>query len=261
MNPKHLGSALLCLIMAVTLMAQSAEKRMFIIHEDRVKPSKVLHYEETARELQALLKKHGSAEMAYNAASSEDFTYLYISEISSFAELDKDPWAGFTAKVGEETMEDLWNSFDKCYDVHRNYLVSLSPELSYVPEDDVMADNGHTFRRWNYYYIQPEFAAEGDEVARAWKALYEKHNVSNGYRVYRSGLGQEMHIFTVVRWAQDAAAMDAIQASEQALFGEEGSKLWERTLAVCRKIDSRDGQMRPDLAYLPDETTTVELKE
>ena len=255
MKAKHsislIGALILLFCTGFALGQEAAKKQLFVIHEDIVKPSKVAQYEKAAKKLVSKLNEFGISGVNYAAAATNDFHYLYVTPVENMAELDKNTFAELESKVGKEGMKEIWKGFDGCYDVHKNYMITLSHELSYNPENNQMTDEDQPYRRWQYFHIKPEKEEAAMEIAKKWKALYEKKNIQVGYRVYIGGLGAEMPLLGTVQWAKDAADFNAKNAEAIEILGEEGTQLWEKTLAITRKYETKEGKMRYDLAYTP----------
>lgn len=240
---------LLTMLAPLLCAAQTPSKQMMVIHEDQVLPSKVMEYEQAAMGLKKVLDEQGSESISYMAVALNDFRYLYVSPIESYADLDADPFADLTEKVGKEAMAKVWDAFDGCYNTHWDYIVTLNNELSHDPEGISMDEKA--FRNFTYYYVHPNMESEAWEVAKAWKALYEKKGVKTGYRLYTGGMGLHSPLFLTVRQAKDEADFRATIDAEFKALGEEGQALNKRTLDLCQRIVEVNGQMRADLSYMP----------
>ena len=237
----------------VLWLTQTDAQNMFLIHEDVVNPEMLMEYEGLAKELNGYIKEHGSKEMAYNTAMTNDLRYSYIVPIENLGEIDKmgSRWEALSEKVGEEKMKTLWNNLDKCYDVHRNYIVYLSEELSYYPPGEIMNSNG-TYRKWTKISAHPDKIQDLTAMARKWKELYQKHNIDHGYRVYFGGLGTDLGTMIIVDYGKDLSELANNEKMFQEKCGQEGGDLWKETTFAIRKIEEKYGQMRPDLSYNPD---------
>jgi len=248
------------LIFTSGLFAQNemAKESLFIIHEDIVKPAMVGEYESASKELAAKLKEHNIQELNYNAASRDDFHYIYVSKIENMAELDSNPWKTFEEKMGKDKVEALWNRFDKCYDSHKNFIVRRLDDLSHMPASITANISNLNFRHWDFYYIQPEKREEARKIAKEWKTLYESKNIQDdGYRLSFGDLGTDMPVYVTVQFAKDAADFNAKNMKTDQALGEEGKALMQRTMALTRKFESVDGWARPDLSYVPQEAMTA----
>ena len=246
-----LWAALLLFVCSLSTFAQEAKKQLFVVHEDVVKPSMVTKYEKISKNLVTQLKEHGVSEISEMCAATNDFHYYYITPVDNMAALDEKPWKSVQEKMGKEAFEKMWEGYGECYDKHSTYMLSLSPEDSYDPQNSDIMDPEALYRRWQFFYIDPAKAEASNKVVKKWKALSESKNIANGYRVYRGGMGTEQPLILVIEWAKDAAALAAQNAEDAKLYGEEGQELWGKTLSITRKYEVKEGTMRPDLSYVP----------
>lgn len=244
----------LSLMLCIALNLPASAQQMFMIHEDVVRVDKMMQYEEAAMTLQKYISEHAK-DMTYNAAMTNDMHYLYVTPIENHGALDDmhKNWEALTAKVGEDKMSAVWAKFDQCYDVHRNYVITLDEELSYYPSGDIMADNGNA-RKWTYIHGYPDKLHQLREVSKKWKELYVKHGIQKGYRVYRGGLGTDIGTMIIVDYGSDIGDIVMHEKKIQEKFGAEGQALWMESIQVVRKVDEKYGQMRPDLSVAPGES-------
>ncbi len=77
------------LIIPILTGAQDDKPQSYWIHEDVVKPAMLAEYETTCKELTENMKKHTSQEMNVLVTQTTDNSYLWISPISSFADIDR----------------------------------------------------------------------------------------------------------------------------------------------------------------------------
>lgn len=248
-----LMSILCCLLFFMCLtpiQAQDADEgQKFIVHEDIVKPSMVAQYEAASKAFKEALDEHGSAEAKFLTVSLDDMRYLFISPIENMAALDNNPlFKALNEALGEEGVETLMSGFDGTYETHKNYVLNLSNELSYNSGEIV--EEGVYFRHFDYYFVNPDKEKEAKAISKEWKELYASKNISQGYRIYTGGLGTEPLIM-VVQWATSAEEFYAQQAKISEALGDV-KDLESRTMAITRKFESHDGQIRPDLSYMPE---------
>ncbi|RMH90973.1 MAG: hypothetical protein D6681_14080 [Calditrichaeota bacterium] len=254
MHRKAMVWAVLCLLLFVGGFSVSAQEyksgdQLFMVHEDFVKPSMVAEYEAAIKGFQAALRQHGVTDFGYTTAMTGDFHYLHVQPIKNMAALDGNPLEGLEKSMGKEALQAMWAKFEGCYDVHKNYLVRLSENFSYNPENVTMSDEEMNFRHWDFYFINPDKAEEARAVAKEWRELHAQKKVPYGYRIYLGGLGTEMPLYVVVQWAKNAADFADRQARVNEMLGEEGKALGVKTMALTRKFEQKNGWMRPDLSY------------
>ena len=252
MKTKHLISFILILLVLPFsgLIAQDNSMQMFTVHEDRVKPSMMAQYEAACKELVAMCKEAGLTGSDWMALSATDFKYSYITKINSMADLDKDPFAGLTAKVGKDKMSNLWSKMDQCYEDHINYTIALDTKMSYQPGGINQMPNGKNYRKNTIYYVTPENYAAASKVGMKFKELFEKKGSKMHYRVYRSGYGTDGTFFMVAVAAESPAAYEKMVQENNALLGEEFAMLNQELLAVMERMETVEGYMRPELSYI-----------
>lgn len=239
---------------------QMPKGQLLAIHQDIVMPSKVAEYEKAVKTLAEKFAEHKMTSMPYTAANSEDFTYMFIMPVENYAGLDKmeTSFNDLKTKMGEEEFMALMNQFNGTYESSKAYLVKFHPELSYNPEYGSETSQGLNFRRWDYYYVKSGMEQQAIEIANAWKDLYGKHKVTQGYRLYMGDWGTEMPLIIVTQPAMNAAEYYATSQKLMDKFGEEGKQLMQKTMSVVRKFETKNGAMRPDLSYMPTPVATTE---
>ncbi len=237
--------------------AEKPTKQLFSIHTDFVKPSMIGQYEMAIKEFKAKLTEHNVNTISYFSAVTDDNQYFHVSPIKNMAELDADPLKEMSKAMGEEAMAAMWKNFDNCYDVHKNFLATLQYELSYSPESVMKMAKDNTFRHWDFYYVIPGKDDEARAISKEWKALYAKNNIDRGYYLYTGGMGMEMPVYVVLQVAKDLADFAAYQNKVNETLGEAAQKLMQKTMAITRKLESKNGWARPDLSYLPEMKDTA----
>ncbi len=255
-------AGLALLLVAAPAAAQEAAPttQLFTVHEDVVKPSKVAQYEAAAKSLTALFTKHGIVDVGYNAASGDDFTYLYISPVANMAAIDQasSKWTEARKKIGEATFDAAMKQYDGTYDSHRNYMVRMHPELSYNPEygQDPVA-SGMAWRHWDFLYIMPDKGEEATAILKDWKTTSAAKKIAGGYRIYMGDMGTEQPMIIVAWSAKNAAEFYAQDQARRTAMGAEGEALKTRMLAVLSRYETSNGMMRPDLSYTPAAATAT----
>ncbi len=239
---------------AFVVSAQNGESQgqLFLVHEDVVKPSMVGQYEKAVKGFISNLSEHGITDMTFVAAMTNDLHYLYVSEIENMAELDKNPEEKMAAKMGKEAFQAVIDAFDGCYDYHKVFVARRADDLSYWPESNKASAAENKYRRWSFYHIQPGQEQEIEAIAKEWVELFKEKNIPTGYNLYVGGLGTEMPLYVVVESAKDAADFQAQSAKINELLGDSAKDLNARTMALVRKMEFKDGWIRPDLSYTPE---------
>ncbi|UJH67767.1 hypothetical protein [Allomuricauda sp. SCSIO 65647] len=246
----------LLIIMALCLMpdllqGQEKKTQAFWIHEDVVKPSMVDDYEAICKDLTANMKKHNIQEVNVIVSNTIDDRYMWVSPISSMADIEKPIFATLAEKMGGTAMADLFNKMDKCYDIEQNYIIHLDEELSYMPDGLTLTPEGEPYRKFHYFHYTPGDRAAVKEKVEAIKKMFEGKGSKLHYRVYKSGFGTRGEFYMVAVAAKDAADYAAKISSNNAMLGDEWQKLYNEFRSSLSKYEQFEAIMRPDMAYSP----------
>lgn len=226
---------------------EESKRQLLVIHVDNVKPAKNAKYEALARELNLLMAKHSIKDFQYSMLKNDENEFLYVSPIAKMADLDKDPFASLKEKAGKEAVESIMDRLNGCITTHKTYIASYHPEASYKPE----IKEGENYRVWDFWYYDLKKSEEAKALIKEWKALYEKANITTGYRTYSGGLGVEGPAYAFVSSAKGPAEHAAQMQEVKMKMGEEGEKLMERTQAITTRTKTVTGYYLPELSYIP----------
>ena len=232
--------------------AKSKDK-LYVIHEDIVKPSKVAEYEKAAKGFAEALAKADMHNLKNLVIQTDDMVYSYVSEVENMASLDERPFKELKEKMGEEAFDAMFDAYNGTFESHRNFMVRLRDDLSYTPEQSEESTEEMNFRHWDFVHYFPDKGDEAKEISKEWVELYKSKKSPMGYRTYTGGLGTDTPFYVYVAWAKDAQDFHAQNDKNRELLGDEGKDLWQRTLAITRKFEHKNGRIRPDLSYLPEE--------
>lgn len=233
------------------LFAQSASaNQAFWVHEDQVKPSKIKEYEAVTRDFIAACKEHNIQDADFSTARLDDGTYLSISPVENMADLDKNPLAPLAEKMGEENFRTVFKRFDECYDTHRNYMVHLISDLSYMPNGLSPDTPGEDYRKWHFFHVSPQNVANLRNKMKEVRDFYEEKGAKQHFRIYRNGFGTAGDYFLVVVSAKDAQSYAQTSQETNELLGEKGERLFDEMMQYVQKYETKTGRMRPDLAYV-----------
>lgn len=159
------------------LQAQEKKNQAFYVHEDQVKPSMTQQYEEVSKEFVAVSKKYNLKDMSWVVSATNTGRYINVSPMKNFAELDKNVLAPLSEKMGKEAFSDLFKRYNTCYDVHRDYVVYLNNELTYMPER--VSSEGKNYRAWHFMHVTPSNIQNLKGKLKEIKALYKKRAPRN----------------------------------------------------------------------------------
>ncbi|WP_411031898.1 hypothetical protein [Spongiimicrobium sp. 3-5] len=232
---------------------QEEEKttQSFWVHEDRVKPSMVTEYEKAAKDLVTQCQQHDIKGLNWISAATKDFRYLFISPISSMADITYDGFGPLQEKMGEEAFNKLFSDMDKCYTAHGDYVITLDSDLSYMPDGMTQTPEGKDYRRFYYLHTTPENLGPITEAIKGVKALYERKGSKSHYRIYRSGFGTIGSFFMVAVADKDGISFETHGVENDALLGEDAAGTFGEVMKYVTEMEEVTGRMRPDLAYSP----------
>ena len=238
------------LLSGTGMQAQSSStNQAFWIHEDQVKPSMYKEYEAVTKDFIAACKEHNLQDADFTTARLDEGIYLSISPISKMGDLDNNPLAPMAEKMGEEKFREMFTRFDKCYDSHRNYVVHLVGNMSYLPNSLSPNTPGEDYRKWHFFHVSPQNVTNLRNKMMEIRSLYEEKAAPQHYRIYRNGFGTTGDYFLVVISAKDAKSYLETSEETNKLLGEQGEKLMNEMMQYVSKYETKTGKMRPDLAY------------
>ncbi len=247
---KFLALTMCCCLFAFNMQSQEESRyQRYLIHMDPVKPSMKAEYEKTAAKFVKMCKDN-NYDQDWMTLATEDNEYHYISALNSFSELDENPMASLRDKVGAEEFGKVFKEFDKCYDKHTDYVLSLDKELSYMPDGMKTMIEGENYRENTKYYFAPADTDKAVEVAKAFKKFYSDNNMGMHYRLYRSGLGTDGTYFLVAVAAKDAMDMERKSEEARKAMGSKAEELFGNLNKILLKTETIRGWMRPDLSYV-----------
>ena len=245
---KILKKILLLAILMVLAPATMNAQQKFQVHEDVVKPSMTAEYEAVLKEMGELIKEYPLEGVNMLVLRNNNNHYYYVSPISSMADLDKQtPIAQLYEKAGSEKVGKLLTRLDKCYDIEKDYIITLDADLSYMPNGLTQTPAGENYREHYKIYIAPENRDAVKEKMKAIKNLYVDKGSKLHYRVYKSGFGTESEYYMVSVAAKDEADMAAKATANDNLLGDERKKMMLELFENVLRIEELEGEIRPDL--------------
>lgn len=234
--------------------AQEKEKenknKMYDIHIDNVNFDKMMDYEGAAKELKENFEKHNIQDVSWTAISTEDGRYIFVSEIDSMADLDKNPMAPLFEKMGDEAAGKIFETMNQCYDSHSNHISHYVDGLSYHPENEAYDEND-THLEYHFLYYPPKNSSAMYEAMKAVKDLFVSKNIKHGHSIYHSGYGSEESFYLVTIRAKDGLEIEQIGKVNDKAFGDEGKSVFFDVIKLTSRYDQVDARLRPDLSYYP----------
>ncbi|SHG20447.1 hypothetical protein SAMN05444483_10637 [Salegentibacter echinorum] len=246
---KTLQQKLMFMLLVIAPIFMNAQNQAYWVHEDQVKPAKVMEYEQVTKDFIDACKEHNLQNGDWAAAQVNDGKYLTISPIQKMADFDKNPLAPLAEKMGEEEFRRIFDRFNQCYDKHRDYIVILNSDLSYMPEGLDVNTPGQDYRKWHFLHVVPSNISKLRAKMKEIKALYSEKDSKEYYRVYRSAFGTNGDYYLVTISAKDALSYAQVSAENDKFLGEEGEKMMRELYGLLESYEVKTGRMRPDLGY------------
>ncbi|GAA4231360.1 hypothetical protein GCM10022291_03650 [Postechiella marina] len=236
----------LVLTMFLTLNL-AAYQKMYLVHQDNVKPSMLNQYEETSKEFITASTKH-NLQTSWITVSTSNLNYFYLTPIKNFAELDVDPFADMAKAMGDD-FSKLFKKFNACYDTHGSYIISLNEKLSYMPENESSSSEDENYLDFLYLYYTPSNAEKIRENISAVKDMFTSKKSKNYYRIYQGVFGQLENYYLVVISSKDEIDSATKSINNKEVLGPERIETFRKLLKYTSRIEEYTGQMRPDLYY------------
>ena len=234
--------------------AQPPSGQWWILHQEVAKPSQVAAYEANAKEFKALVEANRAAmpTFYYTALQGDDFTYTYALRIKNFAGLDTiNAEFGALFQAAGAKAGELMQRGSAATDHWADVVVGEEPSMGYMPATPRLKPQDASFFHYTLYFIIPGKEEEAKSVAAEYGALFKKHNVPNGYRVYWAQTGPDLPLLVVEEWAKDEADYYTSRAATMAAVGEASRPVDQHSLSITRRIETKSAWLRPDLSALP----------
>ena len=242
----------LLLLISLSAIAQAEKNyQAYLVHEDRVKPGMVDEYEQVAKDLVAACTEHNIQDLNWLTVSQADHTYLYLTPMEKFAELDANSFSGLSEKMGEDKMNALFDRFNPCYDEHGDYVIYLQKNLSYQPSGINTNPEGKYYRKFMYDYVTPSNQKAYLEGLKAIKELFVKMNSKMNYRIYSTGFGIMGKYYLIVLEGEDPVKFETLAAENWEDIGEDLMPLVKKIQTSVFRSEEKTGWMRGDLSYIP----------
>lgn len=248
--------ALLCVLsLTLSVSAQMAPPKpeFYLIHEEIARPSMLMQYESTTRELlKTLAEKNADPKIfTMNLYVTPDFHYLYVVPISNWAAIDafQQSWMSMGQSVGKERWQDLMNRGNAAMSSYNEFVVMKRPELSYVPATPRLKPEERRFAHWMYYYLDTAHLNETEQVAKDYAAMFKAKNIGDPFTVYEAVSGNNLPLWIVSVPARSAADFYANDERVNAMLGADVRPLQARAMANTRKFEIRSGVYHPEMSY------------
>jgi hypothetical protein len=223
--------------------------QLFAFWEIVVEPGDTSAFEEAMKKEVALDPPY-----PWDAYSTMDFHYYFRTPIENFAGIDNinkmdEQWM---AKLGEKYKE-VEKGFAETYEYYRFGVMSLRPDLSYMPKGPALNPEEIRFVYWYFWYVEPGQEKEFEANLAKLNDVWEKAGVPFPGYTYQLVMGTEMPLYVgVCVWKSEAdfyASMEKAMGKQKQMPGFR--ELVSKAYASLRKTEIKTGWPRPDLSCLP----------
>ncbi|MEC3908185.1 hypothetical protein VOI54_14230 [Tamlana sp. 2201CG12-4] len=208
-----------------------------------------MEYEKVAKDFHQACVDH-NVQAQWLAATMDNMSYLYVTPIENFADLDKRPFADMAKAMGDKFGE-MFDRFDKCYDSHGTYVIILDEELTYMPDGFSQTQEGMDYRDYYFIHYVPKNGKKLREGMKAVKEMFAAKGSKSYYRIYRTGFGSMNNYYMVAMSSKDAIDSATKQKANEELLGPERYETFNKVLKYASKMEEVTGEIRRDLSYSP----------
>ncbi len=228
-------------LMTTSALCQQKAQR-FAVYEDQVKPSMNAKYWECMKKVKANSVQH-KLNAGWTSVAFDDNSYIHMVPITNFADLDKNMFAELETKMGKEAHQAMWSEFDQCIESSKSFIVTSLPEFSHSSPPQ-----GENYRDVLYWQIIPGNEKASEDLLKEWVKLYDSKKVPSGFLTFKVLFGSEPG-YAIVSWGKNEADAAAKALKTRELIGEEGGKLWQKTMLITKSYYSKRGDVLPDVSY------------
>ncbi len=232
---------------------EGQKPQMYCIYKEVVKPSKTKQYEAALKNMIAEFKEYDiDPEMVnFTTVFGPEMGYVYVMPIENFAGMDTmyENWEAAIEIIGKDRFTEIVAAAEGAIDHIDVFHVLHRADLSYVPENPRLTPDEIQYVHYGFYYLIPGKQEKLEDVARKFVELYKSKNISSGWSIYESITGTDLPLLVVAHPAKSESDYYSERVKLKELIGEEGEKLGQAANALVRKVEFKDGYIRPDLSY------------
>ena len=241
------------LIFSAFIFAQEEPKdQLYWIREEVVKIEKWQQYEETSKEWVELMTDAGLDFPYMRASQRDDGHYYYLLPLNNYADIDKFPekFGSAIEKIGEEKWSEFTKRNESSMDYHKDFIVKWLADYSYIPKEPRVQVQDAEFLNWMFFTFKLEKRDEVLDVIAEYKALYEKHNIPDGWSLWTIELGERNNMMIFTQFAKDGASFYTNWEENIEKLKEEQQILEVKFSANVLTMEEKFGRSRPDLGFV-----------
>jgi hypothetical protein len=229
--------------------AQEHKAQLYYVYDYVVKPAMVAEFEAGVKQEIEL-----GSPIPWAAYSTTDQHYYFLTPIQDYAGIDSMDKADndWSATIGKEKVEALMKSYEGTFEYYKAGVIRFLPELSYAPKALSLKQEEGNFMSWGFASVEFGKGKEFRDVLKQWVALYDSNKIPMGWNTFVGVMGVEMPLYLWGERAKSAAQYWAEDEKAMKTIGEaKVMELNKKTMALCRKFESKTGWARPDLSNKP----------
>jgi hypothetical protein len=238
-----------CCFLPAVAQAQEQKQQLNLVYDFAVKPAMVAKFEAgVKREIEL------GSPTTWSAFSTDDFHYYFVTPIQNYAGIDSMDKADneWSAKVGKEKIDALMKSYEGTFEYYKAVVIRFLPELSYAPKMPGPKPEEGNFMHWGFASVEFGKGKEFRDVMKQWVALYDSNKIPMGWNTFVGIMGVEAPLYLWAERAKSEAQYYADDEKATKTMGEaKVTELYNKTLSVCRKFESKTGWARPELSNKP----------
>jgi hypothetical protein len=233
--------------------AQEKKPQLYFIEDYVVKPSMIPQFEAALKEFTTGFFQPYAWPWPFEAYATDDFHYYFLYPAENMAGIDK-MFANFyemLGKFGEEKYDSLNRKLGDATEYFKQGTITLSPELSYIPEKPRLKPEEVKFVYWGFCYVLPGKEKDFEEQFKKIVALFKTKKISSGFNSWIGGIGTEMPFYFYSETGKSPADFFLTSEKVMKLVDPDVTNIWNAVLGLMRKYEFKMGLVRPDLSYTP----------
>lgn len=232
---------------------EGPKPQMFVIYKDVVHPAKTQEYEAAIKHMVSEFTAYNvdPKKISWRTISGLEMGYVYVMPIENFASLDRmhEDWEAAMDLIGAEKIEAMMTAVSETMEHVEVFHVQRRADLSYTPDEPTLKPEDVNYIHYGFYYMMPGQKKLIEEVAKEYVELYKSRNVGVGWSIYETLTGTDLPLFVAAHPARSQAEFYEQRERLEELFGEAAKELRMRVMRGVRKVEFKDGWVRPDLSY------------
>ncbi len=232
---------------------EGPKPEMLCIYKEVVTPSKMKEYEAAIKYMISEFKAYDiDPELVnFRTVFGPEIGYAYVRSIENFAAMDRmhEDWMTAIEIIGKEKFHDIMEAADAAVDHVDYFNVIRRADLSYTPENPRLGPGEAKYVHYSFYYAIPGKKKEIEELGKEYVELYKRNNIDQGWNVYESVTGTDLPVYVVAHPARSQGDFYRQHEELMEVLGPEAEEINQRLLSYIRRVEQKDGWMRPDLSY------------